>query len=158
MYCNRTKNILESRDILVHFPNAGGRKGGGVGGGHGLSHKVLTYVEYRAVSGVLQNIYPPPPSPPSECVLPPHQRWGVLTRRAVGGGGWVVNILVDARHWIGLLQYNLSTVSPYPNIRKCPARPLPLFTLLLPTSSNWLSIINIRILSMRVCTNVHRLN
>jgi hypothetical protein len=26
----------------------------------------------------------------------------------VGGGG-VVNILEDARHWIGLLQYNLST-------------------------------------------------
>ncbi len=35
-------------------------------------HKVLTYVEYRAVSGVFQNIDPPPPSPPRECVLPPH--------------------------------------------------------------------------------------
>jgi hypothetical protein len=33
-----------------------------------LSHKVLTYVEYRAVPGVVQNIDPPPPSPPSECV------------------------------------------------------------------------------------------
>jgi hypothetical protein len=35
------------------------------------SHKVLTYVEYRAVPGVSQNenIDPhPPPSPPSECV------------------------------------------------------------------------------------------
>ncbi len=63
-------------------------------------HKVPTYVEYRAVSGVFQNIDPPPPSPPSECVLPPHQR---------RGGG--VNILKDARHWIGLLQYNLSTVT-----------------------------------------------
>jgi hypothetical protein len=42
-----------------------------------LYHKVLTYVEYRAVSGVFQNI---------------------------------VNILEDARHRIGLLQYNLSTV------------------------------------------------
>ncbi len=31
-------------------------------------HKVLTYVEYRAVSGVFQNIDSPPPSPPSECV------------------------------------------------------------------------------------------
>jgi hypothetical protein len=39
-------------------------------------HKVLTYVEYRAVSGVFQNLDPPPPSPPSECVLPPHQRGG----------------------------------------------------------------------------------
>jgi hypothetical protein len=39
-------------------------------------HKVLTYVENRAVSRVLQNIDPPPPSPPSECVLPLHQRRG----------------------------------------------------------------------------------
>ncbi len=33
-------------------------------------HKVLTYVEYRAVPFVFQNIDPPPPSLPSECVLP----------------------------------------------------------------------------------------
>ena len=44
-------------------------------------HKVLTYVEYRVVSGVFQNIDPPPPTPPSECVLPPHQKLGVHTRR-----------------------------------------------------------------------------
>jgi hypothetical protein len=50
------------------------------------NHKALTYVEYRAVSGVFQNID---------------------TRRAERG--WGVNILEDARHWIGLLQYNLST-------------------------------------------------
>jgi hypothetical protein len=49
--------------------------------------KVLTYVEYRAVSCVFQNIDPPPPSPAS--------------------GG--VNILEDHSHRIGLLQYNLST-------------------------------------------------
>jgi hypothetical protein len=42
-----------------------------------LYHKVLTYVKYRAVSGVFQNI---------------------------------VNILEDARHRMGLLQNNLSTV------------------------------------------------
>ncbi len=40
-------------------------------------------------------------------VLPPHQRQGVHIRRAVRG--WGVNILEDARHWIGLLQYNPST-------------------------------------------------
>jgi hypothetical protein len=50
-------------------------------------HRVLTYVEYRTVSDVFQNIDPPPPSPPSECVLPPHQRRGVHTRRAVRGAG-----------------------------------------------------------------------
>ncbi len=34
-------------------------------------HKVLTYVEYRSVSGDFQNILTPhPPSLPSECVLP----------------------------------------------------------------------------------------
>jgi hypothetical protein len=44
-------------------------------------------IEYRAVSGVFQNIDPPPPSPPSECVLPPHRRRGVHTHRAVGGWG-----------------------------------------------------------------------
>ncbi len=37
-------------------------------------------MEYRAVSGV------PPPSPPSECALPPHQRRGLHTRRGWGGG------------------------------------------------------------------------
>jgi hypothetical protein len=67
--------------------------------------KVLTYVEYRAESGVFQILTP---SAPSECVLPPHQRGGVHTRRAVRG--WGVNILEDARHWIGLSQYNPSTV------------------------------------------------
>jgi hypothetical protein len=56
-------------------------------------HKVLTYVEYRAVSGVFQNIDPPPPFHPTH--LP-------------GGEEWGVNILEDARHGIGLLQYNLS--------------------------------------------------
>jgi hypothetical protein len=71
------------------------------------THKVLTYVEYRAVSSVFQNIDPPPPSPPSECVLPPHQRRGVHSRWAVR-----VNILEDDRHRIGLLQYNLSTAQP----------------------------------------------
>ncbi len=30
---------------------------------------------------------PPSPSPPSQCVLPPHQRRGVHTRRKRGGGG-----------------------------------------------------------------------
>jgi hypothetical protein len=43
---------------------------------YALYHKVLTYVEYRAVSGVFQNIDPPPPSPPSECVLPPAPKAG----------------------------------------------------------------------------------
>jgi hypothetical protein len=71
-------------------------------------HKVLTYIEYRAVSGVFRTIDPPPPSPPSECVLPPpHQRRG--GSHSPGGEGVGVNILEDARHWIGLLRYYPST-------------------------------------------------
>jgi hypothetical protein len=60
------------------------------------------------VSGVFQNIDPPPPSPPNECVLPPNQGRGctVHTRRVVGGG-WGANILKDARHWIGLVVYSI---------------------------------------------------
>ncbi len=73
------------------------------------SPKVLTCVEYRAVSRVFQNIDPPPLSPPSECVLPPHQRRGYTL--AGRWGGWGVNILEDERHRIGLLQYNLFTVT-----------------------------------------------
>ncbi len=65
------------------------------------NHKVLTYVEYRAVSGVFQNIDPPTLSPLSECVLHPHQRRYTMA----GRWGWGVNILEDARHRIGLLQY-----------------------------------------------------
>jgi hypothetical protein len=47
-----------------------------LGSGGGWAQSILTYVEYRAVSGVFQNIDPPTPSPPSECVLPLHQRQG----------------------------------------------------------------------------------
>jgi hypothetical protein len=72
------------------------------------------------VPGVFQNIDLPPPSPPSECVLPPHQRREVHTRQAVRGVGGV-NILEDASHRIGLLQSNLSTYVPNGWIN-CPAK------------------------------------
>ncbi len=72
-------------------------------------HKVPTYIEYRAVSGgVLPTIDQPTPSPPSECFLPPTPKAGGYTL-AGRWGGWGVNISEDARHWIGLLEYNLST-------------------------------------------------
>ncbi len=68
-----------------------------------------TYIHvYRVQSSVwrLPNYWPPTPSPPSECVFPPHQRRGGT--HSPGGEGWGVNISEDARHWIGLLQYNPS--------------------------------------------------
>ncbi len=49
-------------------------------------HKAFTSVKENPLSGVFQNIEPPPSSP-SECVLPPHQSRGVKTRRAVRGVG-----------------------------------------------------------------------
>ena len=66
-------------------------------------NKVLTYVEYRAVSGVFQNIDPPPPQSTQRVCPPPEPKdGGAHTRRAVRG--WGVNILENTRHWIGLLQ------------------------------------------------------
>jgi hypothetical protein len=75
------------------------------------SQPQITYI-YSVQSSVrrLLNYLPPTPSPPIECVLPPHQRLGGTHSpggEEVGGGG---NILEDARHCIGLLQYNPSTV------------------------------------------------
>jgi hypothetical protein len=61
--------------FLVSFVNQ--RDGREIGRGH----IVLTYIEYRAVSEVFQNIAPHPPSPTSECVLPPAPK-----ARGVGEG------------------------------------------------------------------------
>jgi hypothetical protein len=73
-----------------------------------MYHKVLTYIEYRAVSGVFRTI--DPPATQRVHVLPPHQRRrGTHSpgSEGVGGGG---NISEDAKHWIELLQYNPSTI------------------------------------------------
>jgi hypothetical protein len=77
----------------------------------GFTHKVLTYIEYRAVSGVFPTIDPPPPLHPASVSSPAPKAGEVHTRRAVRG--WGVNISEDARHLIGLLQYNPSTVLLY---------------------------------------------
>ncbi len=70
-------------------------------------HKVLTYIEYRAVFGIFQTIDSYTPLSTQRVCPPPHHRRRVHTRRAVRG--WRVKISEDARHWIGLLQYNPST-------------------------------------------------
>ncbi len=54
-----------------------------------IKHKVLKYVEYRAVSGVFQNIDPPPPLPLAS-VSPTRTKGGgggVHTAHSPGGGG-----------------------------------------------------------------------
>jgi hypothetical protein len=48
------------------------------------------------MAGVFQNIGPPPPSPPGECVPPAFGAGGGHTRLVERG--WGVNILEDARH------------------------------------------------------------
>jgi hypothetical protein len=48
-------------------------------------HKVLTYVEYRAVFVSSKILPPQPPLHPASVSPPPHQRRGVHTRRAVRG-------------------------------------------------------------------------
>ncbi len=75
------------------------------------THKVLAYVEYRTVSAWrLRKYWPPIPlSNQRVCPTPAPRGGGGYTARWGGGG---VNILEDARHWIGLLQYNLSTGLP----------------------------------------------
>ncbi len=71
-------------------------------------HKVLTYIEYRAVSSVFRTIDPPPPLHPASVPPPPPQKAGgeVDTRRAVGGGGSIFRKTPD----IGLASY--STYNP----------------------------------------------
>ena len=58
------------------------------------AHKVLTYVEYRAVSGVFQNIDPPPPLPLTSESCPPHQRrGGTHPPGGEGVGGLTVSLI-----------------------------------------------------------------
>ncbi len=83
-------------------------------------HKVLTYVEYRAESGVFRTILTPHPPLPLASVSSPRTEGGGYTLAGRWGDGGV-NISEDARHWIGLLQYNPST------ILTTPARQLLLF-------------------------------
>ncbi len=84
-----------------------GQLGMGERGMFGLYNKLLTYIEYRAVSGVFLTIDPPPPLDPSKWSSPRTEGGGYTLAGRWGGGG--VNISEDARHWIDLLQYNPST-------------------------------------------------
>jgi hypothetical protein len=87
-------------------------------------HKVLTYVEYKAVSGVSQNIDPPPPSPPRECVLPPHQSRGedTLAGRWEGGGSifWKTPDIELASY--SIIPLRSSSTIPAPEITEAEAK------------------------------------
>ncbi len=75
------------------------------------------------MSGVLQNIDPQPPLHPAS-VSSPRTKGGGYTL-AGWWGGWGFNILEDARYWIGLLQYNLSTIVCICNTEEHAGRKLP---------------------------------
>ncbi len=70
-------------------------------------HISLQQKEANPMSGVLRTIDPPPPLPLASVSSPRAKGGGVHTRRAVSW--WGVNISENARHWIGLSQYNPST-------------------------------------------------
>jgi hypothetical protein len=73
---------------------------------NGFNHKVLTYIEYRAVSGVFRTIDPPAPLHPASLSSPAPKAGGGHTRptrRAVRG--WGVNISEDARY--GLASHSI---------------------------------------------------
>ncbi len=59
-----------------------------------------------------QIIDPQPPSPPSECVLPPAPQAGGTHSPGGEGGGNGGQYFGTERYRIGLLQYNLSTTIP----------------------------------------------
>ncbi len=72
-----------------------------------LDHKVLTYVEYRAVSGVFQNIY----STQQVCPHPAPKAGGKHSPGVEGGGGSIF----WKTHDIGLASYTVNSLwfSPF---------------------------------------------
>ncbi len=75
------------------------------------THKVLTYVDYKTVSGVFQNIYPHPLSTQRVCPLPAPMAGATHSPGSEGVGGQYFG---RCQHWIGLSQYN-RYVSTYQN-------------------------------------------
>jgi hypothetical protein len=75
----------------------------------GKCYKVLTYIEYRAVSGVFRTFDPEPPL---------HQRGGGHTRRAVGGGE---GSIFWKKPDIGLASYSIIPLRKSPSVGQCSA-------------------------------------
>jgi hypothetical protein len=70
------------------------------------NHKILTYIEYRAVSGVFRTIDPPPPLHPASVSSPRTKGGGHTLAGRGGGGGGIFRKTPD----IGLVKrYNPST-------------------------------------------------
>ncbi len=84
-------------------------------------HKVLTYIEYRAVSGVFRTIGPPPPLYPESVSSPRPKGGGYTLTGRWGGGGSIFRKTPD----IGLTSYSMistvcrtfSSIAYYPDWR-----------------------------------------
>jgi hypothetical protein len=86
-------------------------------------HKVLTYIEYRAVSGVFRTIDPPPPLHPASVSSPAPKAGGYTLVERWGGGGSIFRKTPDiklASYSIIPLRAKLSHVkSKTPSIEIC---------------------------------------
>jgi hypothetical protein len=100
------KAYVAQRDYKLHTVADYGQILRKVGFSHVSNHKVLTYVKYRAVSGVFQNIDPPPPLPPASVSYPRTKggNGGVHTRRAVREGR---GSIFWKTPYIGLASYSI---------------------------------------------------
>ncbi len=76
------------------------------------------------MSGVFRTIDPPPPLHSASVSSPRTKGGGWGTHSPGGDGGGGVNISEDARHWIGLLQYNPSTLLTVGRRALCRVLPL----------------------------------
>ena len=70
-------------------------------------HKVITYIEYRAVSGIFRTIDPPPPFRPASVPFPRTKGGGVHSRRAVRGLGGRGGSIFGKTPEIGLASYSI---------------------------------------------------
>ncbi len=87
------------------------------------------------MSGIYRTIDPLPPLHPAIVSSLRTKGGGLNTRRAVRG--WGVNISEDARHWIGLLWYNPSTVESMKQISEMEGKPFTSSLTICPRSLVW---------------------
>jgi hypothetical protein len=100
----------KNNDLTIPFSRQKGRTTGAKiivfsevsGSVEHCQHNLLTYIEYRAVSGVFRTIDPTPPLHPASVSSPRTKGGGVHTRRAVRGWGSIFQKTSD----IGLASYS----------------------------------------------------
>jgi hypothetical protein len=74
-----------------------------------VSHKVLTYIEYRSVSGVFRNIDPPPPLHPASVSSPAPKVGGTHSPGRWGDGGSIFRMMPE----IELASFSIILLRPH---------------------------------------------